>query len=203
LRDPGTRADRFDGLVAVAKEHVTASLESDAVPLDDCRFRLRALAELETDGVGLFGADEPADADFVTSVGNYLAARIGTAAALPLVLAMRTTVATQVSTPRDLDEPDGGDDVQHKFLIHRRGDHVGVAVEDIDRGERVLGVFMDDDSTLEVDARESVPLGHKIAVAAVGSDEHVLEYGSPIGKATEDLEVGALVHTHNMRSARW
>ena len=90
----------------------------------------------------------------------------------------------------------------HSFLIHKRGDHVGVAVADIDSG-RVLGIFMDDDSEIEVEAREPVPLGHKIAIAAVPPDEPVLEYGLPIGRSPAGFEPGQLVHTHNLRSARW
>ena len=91
----------------------------------------------------------------------------------------------------------------HKFLVHHRGDHVGVAVVDIESGERVQGVFMDDDSTVDVEAKAAVPLGHKIAIATLPSDVEVIEYGLPIGKTTEPLEPGTYVHTHNLRSARW
>jgi (2R)-sulfolactate sulfo-lyase subunit alpha len=96
-----------------------------------------------------------------------------------------------------------GDPVRHKFLIHRRGDHVGVAVAPISAGETVLGVFMDDDSTIEVVARADVPLGHKIAVRATDGDPAVLEYGVQIGNASVPLEPGDYVHTHNLKSARW
>jgi (2R)-sulfolactate sulfo-lyase subunit alpha len=91
----------------------------------------------------------------------------------------------------------------HKFLIHRRGDHVGVATSDIDAGESVIGVFMDDDSTVEVDARGAIPLGHKIAIAQLDAGAEVLEYGIRIGKAPDGLAVGDYVHTHNIKSARW
>jgi (2R)-sulfolactate sulfo-lyase subunit alpha len=91
----------------------------------------------------------------------------------------------------------------HKFLVHRRGDHVGVAVADIEPGEPVEGVFMDDDSSITVDARDVIPLGHKIAIAPAERDEAVLEYGLPIGRAPQGLQVGVHVHTHNLRSARW
>ncbi len=40
----------------------------------------------------------------------------------------------------------------HKFLIHNHGDHVGVATSDIEAGEKVIGVFMDDNTTIEVEA---------------------------------------------------
>jgi (2R)-sulfolactate sulfo-lyase subunit alpha len=93
--------------------------------------------------------------------------------------------------------------VTHKFLVHHRGDHVGVAVTDIEAGERVQGVVMDDDSTVEVEARAGVPLGHKIAIATLAPDEAVLKYGIKIGTAPEGFTPGDYVHTHNLRSARW
>lgn len=91
----------------------------------------------------------------------------------------------------------------HKFLVHKRGDHVGVAVVDIESGEHVEGVFMDDDSTIDVEAAAAVPLGHKIAIATLAPDSEVIEYGIPIGKTTAPFEPGTYVHTHNLRSARW
>jgi (2R)-sulfolactate sulfo-lyase subunit alpha len=91
----------------------------------------------------------------------------------------------------------------HKFLIHKRGDHVGVATSDIDDGETVIGVFMDDDSTVEVGARGAIPLGHKIAIEALDPGAEVIEYGIRIGLAPEGLAVGDYVHTHNIKSARW
>ena len=91
----------------------------------------------------------------------------------------------------------------HRFLIHRGGDHVGVATSDIGAGERVVGVYMDDDSTVEVEALGDVPLGHKIAVEGCEAGGDVTEYGVSIGRATEDFRRGDYVHTHNRKSARW
>lgn len=91
----------------------------------------------------------------------------------------------------------------HKFLIHKRGDHVGVATSDIESGEKVIGVFMDDDSTIEVTANSNIPLGHKISIADVPPNGHVIEYGLPIGYAPEGFKVGDYVHTHNIRTLRW
>jgi (2R)-sulfolactate sulfo-lyase subunit alpha len=91
----------------------------------------------------------------------------------------------------------------HKFLIHRAGDHVGVATSDIGAGERVVGVYMDDDSTVEVEARGDVPLGHKIAVEDCEAGGDVTEYGARIGVAPDGLGRGDYVHTHNLKSARW
>jgi Altronate dehydratase len=91
----------------------------------------------------------------------------------------------------------------HKFLIHMRGDHVGVATSDIKAGEKVIGVFMDDESTIEVTAKSDIPLGHKIAIADVEKNGRVLKYGLPIGYAPEGFTVGDYVHTHNIRTSRW
>jgi (2R)-sulfolactate sulfo-lyase subunit alpha len=92
---------------------------------------------------------------------------------------------------------------RHKFLIHKRGDHVGVATSDIASGEHVVGVFMDDDSTIEVEARGDIPLGHKIAIEALEPEAEVLEYGIRIGRAPSGFQLGDYVHTHNIKSARW
>lgn len=91
----------------------------------------------------------------------------------------------------------------HKFLIHQRGDHVGVATSDIQEGETVIGVYMDDDSTVEVVSKGDIPLGHKIAIEDNHSGGAVTEYGVQIGEAKSDLMVGDYVHTHNIKSARW
>ncbi len=93
--------------------------------------------------------------------------------------------------------------MEHSFLIHRRGDHVGVATRDIEPGGTVVGIHMDDDSRVEVPANHPVPLGHKIATAALEAGDPVIEYGVPIGRASEAIAPGDYVHTHNLRSARW
>jgi (2R)-sulfolactate sulfo-lyase subunit alpha len=91
----------------------------------------------------------------------------------------------------------------HKFLIHHKGDQVGVATTDIMAGENVIGVFMEDDTTIEVKSKHAVPLGHKIAIESMSADAAVFKYGIQIGYATTGFEVGDYVHTHNLKTARW
>jgi (2R)-sulfolactate sulfo-lyase subunit alpha len=91
----------------------------------------------------------------------------------------------------------------HKFLVHKKGDHVGVATSDIGAGEEVVGVYMDDDSKVELVSGGEVPLGHKIAVEGCEPGGAVIEYGVQIGEAPGGLSVGDYVHTHNLKSARW
>jgi len=49
-----------------------------------------------------------------------------------------------------------------------------------------------------VAVRDDVPAGHKIAVCRVEVGQVVLKYGRPIGRATNPIEVGDWVHTHNL-----
>ncbi|WP_408011135.1 UxaA family hydrolase [Pseudalkalibacillus sp. A8] len=107
----------------------------------------------------------------------------------------RTAVATS--------EPDQQQVSVHKFLIHHKGDHVGVATSDITKGETVIGVFMDDNTTTKVVAKDDIPLGHKIALFKLDVNEPVLKYGVQIGLTTSRWEIGDYVHTHNIKTARW
>jgi (2R)-sulfolactate sulfo-lyase subunit alpha len=91
----------------------------------------------------------------------------------------------------------------HQFLIHNHGDHVGVATSDIAAGTIAVGVFMDDDSTIEVTAKHDVPLGHKIAISEVPAGGEVLKYKVKVGITPTGFVPGDYVHTHNMKTARW
>ena len=45
---------------------------------------------------------------------------------------------------------------------------------------------------------DAVPAGHKVAVAVIAPGEMVRRYGQAIGRATERIEPGRHVHTHNL-----
>lgn len=97
----------------------------------------------------------------------------------------------------------GGSPLSHKFLVHRTGDDVGVAVEDITSGEVVQGVYMDTDECTTVTSISDVPLGHKIALVDLDEGAAVIEYGAQIGLVSAPLRTGEHVHTHNIKTARW
>ncbi|WP_017378851.1 hypothetical protein, partial [Paenisporosarcina sp. TG-14] len=78
----------------------------------------------------------------------------------------------------------------HKFLIHHRGDHVGVASSPIIEGETVIGIYMDDNSEIEINSKADIPLGHKISLVALNKDEPVVKYGVQIGITTNKWELG-------------
>jgi len=49
-----------------------------------------------------------------------------------------------------------------------------------------------------VTTREDVPAGHKIAVRRIAKDEPILKYNTVIGFASEDVEPGTRMHSHNI-----
>lgn len=88
------------------------------------------------------------------------------------------------------------------FLIHNEGDHVAVAVQDIEPDER-KAVYMDSDREVTIAVTEAIPLGHKVALVDLGEGVEVIEYGVRIGLTRQAIKAGQHVHTHNIRSARW
>jgi len=53
---------------------------------------------------------------------------------------------------------------------------------------------------LIVELQEAIPPNHKFAMHDLKSGEHVLKFEEIIGVVTEDIRIGAHVHTHNVRS---
>ncbi len=75
-------------------------------------------------------------------------------------------------------------------------DNVATALTDLPVGA-IVGL-----GGVNVETREPVGMGHKIALADIPEGESVRKYGAVIGVATEDIGVGDHVHVHNVRSAR-
>jgi (2R)-sulfolactate sulfo-lyase subunit alpha len=88
------------------------------------------------------------------------------------------------------------------FLAHRAGDDVAVAVRDVEPGA-APGAYLDDGARVTVAVRAPIPLGHKVALRDIAADDAVIEYGVTVGRARHPIAAGDLVHTHNLRSARW
>lgn len=71
--------------------------------------------------------------------------------------------------------------------IHEK-DNVAVALHPIEAGTEFKGVT----------ASQDIPQGHKMALKPIANGEMVVKYGLYIGHATEDIQPGSWVHTHNM-----
>ena len=75
-------------------------------------------------------------------------------------------------------------------------DNVVTAIEDLDAG---ASLPYDGE---RVELTEDVPFGHKVALVPLEPGDAVVKYGEPIGQATESIEPGEWVHTHNAESMR-
>lgn len=92
--------------------------------------------------------------------------------------------------------------VRVAFLTHRGGDHVAIAVRDVDPGPASV-LFLDSDKEASIDVLEPIPLGHKVALVDLGADHPVVEYDVQVAITRNEIARGQLVHIHNIRSARW
>lgn len=88
------------------------------------------------------------------------------------------------------------------LLAHDAGDHVAVAVRDVPPGD-VRVAYLDSDDRQTLHATDQIPFGHKMALADLAEGAEVVEYGVRVGITTQPVRRGQLVHTHNIRSARW
>jgi (2R)-sulfolactate sulfo-lyase subunit alpha len=89
-----------------------------------------------------------------------------------------------------------------KFLAHRAGDAVAVAVQDVETGPALVQ-FLDGAEPQTVAVTASIPLGHKVALRDIAAGDDVIEYALRVAIASADITTGDYVHTHNVRSARW
>ena len=76
----------------------------------------------------------------------------------------------------------------NQFIQIHPGDTVAVALSKVEKGTVFQGVT----------ALEDIPQGHKMALKEMASDTQVMKYGFSIGHATEDIQPGQWVHSHNM-----
>lgn len=89
------------------------------------------------------------------------------------------------------------------FLVHDPADTVGVAVVDISAGTECSGRNLATNEPVRAQARQDIPLGHKIALKDFSPEETVIKYGCPIGRVVAPIQAGQHVHTHNLKTKRW
>lgn len=93
--------------------------------------------------------------------------------------------------------------MKYGILMHEPHDDVGVAVMDLTAGSEVGAATLEGRPVGTLTLAEDIPLGHKVALRDLEAGHKVLEYGRPIGAATQDIVRGAHVHVHNLKTLRW
>ncbi|MBX6314349.1 MAG: altronate dehydratase [Isosphaeraceae bacterium] len=81
-----------------------------------------------------------------------------------------------------------------RAVVLRGEDNVAVAARPIPKGF-VLAL-----DGREVEVREPIALGHKVAIADIAPDEPVRKYGQIIGFASRAIPAGSWVHVHNIKA---
>ena len=84
----------------------------------------------------------------------------------------------------------------NKLLFLNENDNIAVCLEDLTIGAKISQAGFD----LEV--KNQIPRGHKIAIKPIKKNEGVIKYGERMGHATMDIAVGEHVHVHNVLGDR-
>lgn len=79
------------------------------------------------------------------------------------------------------------------FLCLHADDPIVVA-----RHRAVAGESWSNGNGVSVAARETIEMGHKLAIRPIAAGQPVRKYGQVIGYATRDIAAGDWVHTHNL-----
>jgi (2R)-sulfolactate sulfo-lyase subunit alpha len=88
--------------------------------------------------------------------------------------------------------------------LHDAGDTVAVVVvEGVRAGTALTGWVMDDDRTIALEARQDIPIGHKVALRDMAVGDAVVKYGIDMGRVTAAIRKGEHAHVHNIKTKRW
>jgi (2R)-sulfolactate sulfo-lyase subunit alpha len=89
-------------------------------------------------------------------------------------------------------------------VLHDADDTVAVVVvEGVRAGMAMTGWVMDDDRTIALEARQDIPIGHKVALRDMAVGDTVLKYGIDMGKVVAPIRKGEHAHVHNIKTKRW
>jgi len=81
------------------------------------------------------------------------------------------------------------------MMMHHM-DNVAVCIRELSQGESLR--IQRDDREMKLAVKDSIPLGHKIALGDIAEGEPIIKYGEIIGKATRNITSGQHVHIHNV-----
>ena len=90
------------------------------------------------------------------------------------------------------------------FVLHDARDTVAVVVvEGVKAGMAMTGWIMDEDRMIDVQAKQDIPIGHKVALADMATGDTVLKYGIDMGKVVAPIKKGEHAHVQNIKTKRW
>lgn len=89
-----------------------------------------------------------------------------------------------------------------KALKIDEADNIATTTSKTLEGDIVAVISSGGEVVQEVQVKEDIGFGHKIALQRMKKQEEIMKYGEVIGKASENILRGEWVHTHNVESGR-
>lgn len=88
-------------------------------------------------------------------------------------------------------------------IIAGKNDNVCTIVEETKKGSSVLCKYTNIlKKEIEINAKNDIPIFHKIAIKDILTGENIIKYGEVIGRAKKNIHKGEYVHIHNVDSKR-
>ena len=84
--------------------------------------------------------------------------------------------------------------MKNKYIVMNKDDNCATALLDINKDEVI------EYDNMNIKIIHSITLGHKFALIDIKAGDLVKKYGQTIGIATEDIQKGDWIHTHNIMS---
>lgn len=89
--------------------------------------------------------------------------------------------------------------MKRSVRMHEK-DQVSTVLNDVKCGD-IVGIYNEQNEFLyEIEAKEDISYGNKIALFDLKKGEAVIKYGEKIGELTKGISKGELVHVHNVKS---
>ncbi len=111
------------------------------------------------------------------------------------------TSAEKIVTTGTIDfiDPSTGKVPLHQVALRLHPqDHVAIAKINLQHGTILILENNDSGSLLRVPIRQFIPSGHKVALIGLAPGQELRRYGQIIGFATQPIQPGEHVHTHNL-----
>jgi altronate dehydratase len=75
-----------------------------------------------------------------------------------------------------------------------KNDNCATSLDDLSKGKQI------NENENKITLNQDIEIGHKFALEKIMKGEYVKKYGEIIGIATEDINRGDWIHTHNIKS---
>jgi altronate dehydratase small subunit len=89
-----------------------------------------------------------------------------------------------------------------RAMLMNEKDSVATALENLAKNDVAVIVLPSQEKVAELNVRQDLQFGHKLAIRAIAEGDTVIKYGEVIGRASKNIETGEYVHIHNVTSNR-